>query len=204
MGSRKLIVVAAIVLALAVSGIHQAAAQREGRKPPDFSGRVADISADGKTLSLETRAARGEEPQKSEVKLADTTKIEFTGALKDLGRKLKVGDGVAVFLENGAPAVVQVTATPDVAGKITAVGADGKSISVEKAGPGRGETTTVEIKLTDKTRMVTPVSRDGTPAPENKPQVGHSASVWLQEGSNDTAVAVQVIPPSPPGGARGR
>jgi hypothetical protein len=202
--SRKRNVVAAVVLALAVSGIHQAAAQREARKAPDFSGRVAAISADGKTLSLETRAGRGEEPTKSECQLAATTKIEFTGALKDLDRKLKVGDAVAVYLENGTPGVVQVTATPDVAGKITAVAADGKSISVEKPGPGRGETTTVEVKLTDKTRMFTPESRGGAPAPENKPQVGHSASVWLHEGSTDTAVAVQVIPPSPPGAPRGR
>jgi len=199
--SRKLNVVAAAVLALAVSGVHPAAAQREGRKAPDLSGRVAAISADGKTLSLETFAGRGEEPKKSEFKLADTSKIEFTGALKDMGRKIKVGDGVAVYQDTG---VVQVSAVPDVAGKIAAVAANGKSISVEKAGPGRGETTTVEIKLTDKTKMVTPQTRDGTAAPEHKPEVGHSASVWLQDGSNDTAVAVQVIPPSPPGGARGR
>src|SRR5208337_4865351 len=112
--SRKLNVAAA-VLALAVSSIHQAAAQREGRKAPDLSGRVAAISADGKTLTLEeTAAARGEEPKKSEFKLADTTKIEFTGAFKDVGRTLKVGDWVAVYLENGAPGVVQVTAMPDV------------------------------------------------------------------------------------------
>jgi hypothetical protein len=60
------------------------------------------------------------------------------------------------------------------------------------------------FKLTDKTQMVVQQSRDGTPAPEHKPQVGHSASVWLQEGSKDTAAALQVISPSPPGGPRGR
>jgi hypothetical protein len=181
-----------------------ASAEREARKAPDVSGRVSAISADGKTLTVDSVVARGEEPKKTEVKLVDSTKVEFTGALKDLDRKLKVGDGVAVFLDKGAPVMVRVTAAADIAGKITAVAANGKSMTVEKPGPGRGETTSVEIKLTDKTKMVTPQSRDGTPSPENKPQVGHSASVWLQEGSADTAAAVQVIPPSRPGGARGR
>jgi hypothetical protein len=192
------------VLALSVCIVCPASAEREARKAPDLSGRVSAISADGKTLTVDSVVARGQEPKKTEVKLADTTKFEFTGALKDLDRKLKVGDTVAIYLDGGTPVRVQVTAAPDIAGKITAVAANGKSITVEKPGPSRGETTKVEIMLTDKTKMVTPQSRDGTPTPENKPQVGHSASVWLQEGSTDTAAAVQVIPPSPPGGARGR
>ena len=48
-----------------------------------------------------------------------------------MNRKLKVGDGVAVTLEGGSAALIEAHSTPDVRGKITAVSADGKTVTVD-------------------------------------------------------------------------
>jgi len=174
----------------------------EAKKPADVSGRITAISADGKVLTVQTGGdGRGEAPQLTEVKLTDKTKVEFNGVGKDLNRKLKVGDSVAVSLQDGSAGLIQATAAPDIAGKITAVSADGKAFTVETSGGGRNaeEPNKFEIKITDQTQIVKPVSRDGEVAQPDKPEVGHSASVWLVEGSKDTAAALHVRKPSPPG-----
>jgi RNA polymerase sigma factor (sigma-70 family) len=174
----------------------------EPKNAADVSGRITAISADGKVLTVQTGGGgRGEEPQFTEVKLTDKTKIEFNGVGKDLNRKLKVGDTVAVSLQGGSAGLVQATAAPDVAGKITAVSGDGKAFTVETSAGGRNgdEPKTVEIKITDKTQMLKAASRGGEEVQPEKPAVGHSASVWLVDGSKDTAAAVDIRKPSPLG-----
>ncbi len=125
--------------------------------------------------------------------LTEKTKIEFIGAMKDLGGKLKAGDTVSLWLAEGSKEIavaVHAQHNADVSGKIAAVSADGKTLTVEVPGPGRGEVTKVEVKLTDKTKMGV-----GGRGGELKPIVGFLASVWLETGSKDTAAAIQIGQP---------
>jgi RNA polymerase sigma factor (sigma-70 family) len=165
-------------------------APREPRKAPDFQGKIGALSADGKTLTLEKIANRGEEPTRVELKLTDQTKVEFTGVLKDLFTKLKVGDTALVFLQDGSKdtaGLVQAQRDPDMAGKITALAGDGKSFTVEVPSRNRGEgPSPLEIKLTDKTKF-----GFGRGDQDQKLQTDFVVAVWLQEGSRDTAAAVQ-------------
>jgi hypothetical protein len=166
---------------------------REARKAPAFQGKITAIGDDGKSLTLETRAGRGEEPKTMVVKLTDKSKVEFAQPLKDLGKKMKVGDIAAVWLQEGSTDVVatlEVHRPPDHAGKITAVSADQKSLTLEVPPKERGAAPEkVEIKLTDKTRKG--VGRGEAV----KMQVGHLATVWLEEGSKDAAAVLQVSRP---------
>ncbi len=177
---------------------------REPRKPADVAGPITAISADGKVLTVRIGGGgRGEEPKVTEVTLSDKTNIEFVGAGKDLKRKLKVGDAVAVSLEGGAPALVQVHSAADLSGNITAVSADGKTVTLEAPSRIRGEAPRkVAVKITDKTQMVKPATRGGEDVEAEKPIVGLSASVWLVEGSKDVAGALQVHKPGKPGNRR--
>jgi hypothetical protein len=200
----------AALLALAVLGIapgrgadtlqaqqRRADGGREGevRKPAAFHGRITAIADDGKTLTLES-GLRGEVPKKMTVKLTDKSKVEFGVLLNDLGLKLKVGDIAAVWLQEGSTvtaALVQADRAPDLTGKITAVSADGKGMTL--AGPVRNRDegpTPIDIKLTDATKLAPP--RGGVVL---KPQVDYQARVWLQVGSKDTAAALLVSPPPP-------
>lgn len=195
--------IGSLVVVLMIVGT--VAAQREAKKPADFSGRIAAISADGKTLTLESGGGRGQEPKKTDVTLTDKTKIDITGALKDLNRKLKVGDTASVFLEGGSAGIVQVNPAPDIAGKIATVSADGKTLTLEVPSKERGAgPMNFEIRLIGTTKMVTPVARGNEEAKPLPAQAGHFAAVWLQEGSKDTAAAVQITMPSVGGGNRGR
>jgi hypothetical protein len=78
-----------------------------------------------------------------------------------------------------------VNRNADLTGKITA--ADGKTFTLEIVGR---TTTKVDVKITEKTKM----GGRG----EAKLTVGHTASVWLQEGSKDAAIAVQTTSPDQP------
>jgi len=179
-----------------------AGGEREARKAPDVSGTISEISADGKVLTVKTSAGGrgGEEPKFTAVTLNDKTKVEFDSVGKELKRKFKVGDAVAVTLDGGPAGLVRVSSAPDVAGKITAVSANGKAITVETPAVGRtGEAKKFEIKITDKTYMVKTTTRGGEDIQSDRPEVGHSASVWLAEGSPDTAGALSIRKPSPPG-----
>jgi RNA polymerase sigma factor (sigma-70 family) len=167
---------------------------REGRRGPTFSGNITAISDDGKSLSVES-GRRGEEAKKFDFTINDKTVVEFGGVLKELGLKLKVGDSASVWLKDGSKDVERVEAfrTPHLAGKIRAVAGDGKSLTVEVPSQARGEgPKQIEIKITDKTKFGAARGED-----DGKPKVGYTAQVWLQEGSNDTAAAVQSSPPRP-------
>lgn len=176
----------------------QATGREERKRTPDFAGKITAISGDGKTLTLAAAGAnRGDEPKTVEVKVTDKTQIEFTGLLKDLGKKLKVGDNAQVWLQDGSKdtaATVHAAPTPDISAKITAVSADGKVLTVETPGQQRGEVVKTDVKLTDKTKIGWNVRGGGE---EGKPQVGYLATVWFEEGSKDTAAALQVSRPNP-------
>jgi hypothetical protein len=194
MNYTRMKIMSAVFLALIATGtgaVCAADGRGEAPTPPDAAGRVKAISADGKILTLESGGGRGVEPTKTEVKLNDKTKVEFTGALKDVARKLKVGDSVSAWLNNGTAERIHISAAPDLAGTITAVSADGKVVTVETQTPGgRGEEpkkSEIKIKVTDTTKLAE--SRD--PNEDIKPQVGNHVAIWLEEGSKDTAAALQ-------------
>jgi hypothetical protein len=179
--------------------------QRDVRKAADFQGKITALSEDRKVLTLQSRR-RGEEPKKIEVKLTDKTKIEFVGVLRELGLKLKVGDGATVWLQEGSKdrvALVQAQREPDLAGTITAVSPQGKSLTLEVPSRDRREgPAKIDIKLTDKTKLAFPARRSAGPLgpgedEDPKLKVDDLASVWLQEGSKDTAAAIQTTPPRP-------
>ncbi len=165
----------------------------EERRGPSFNGTVTAISDDGKTLTLEAAARRGEEAKKHTVKLTDKTVVGFAAVLKEQTQKIKVGDLVAVWLQEGSTdsaASLQVTRKPDITGRIAAVSADEKGLTLEIPSQQRGAPPEkIDIKLTDKT--VKAVSR----GPEVKLQAGNVASVWLVEGSKDTAAGLLVNRP---------
>jgi RNA polymerase sigma factor (sigma-70 family) len=171
---------------------------RDVHKAAEVQGRITAISGDGKVLTLESRR-RAEEPKETQVKLTDRTRIEFVGVLKDLGKKLRVGDAATVSLQKGSTdtaTVVQARREPVAAGKIKAVSADGKTLTLEVPSRTRGEGPTQrEIKLTDQTKLVLPRGEDA-----QKLQADYLASVWLQEGSTDTAAAIEASWPRPDAG----
>jgi RNA polymerase sigma factor (sigma-70 family) len=185
-------------------GSRDTAAVVQARRDPDVAGKITALSADGKGLTLQPlNRNRREEPPPVEIKLTDATRIEPVGALKELGGKLRVGDAVAAWLVDGSKETVialQAQRDPDVLGKITAVAADGKGLTLKVPPRNRGEEpATIEIKLTDETKVVSPRGeRRGGPAGEGtRPQVDYIGSVWLQEGSKDTAAVLQVERPRP-------
>jgi RNA polymerase sigma factor (sigma-70 family) len=201
--AKKLRVGDAVAVALQ-EGSTDTAAVVQARRDPDVAGKVTALSADGKGLTLKPLDRnRREELEPVEIKLTDATRVELTGALKVLGGKLKVGDAVAAWLQDGSKETaiaLQAQRQPDIAGKIMAVAADGKGLTLKVPPRNRGdEPATLEIKLTDATKVVTPRGeRLGAPLSERtKPQVDYLGSVWLHEGSQDTAAVLQVERPRP-------
>jgi RNA polymerase sigma factor (sigma-70 family) len=173
-------------------GSKNVAARIEAQRGASLGGRVEALSNDGKTITVEGFTNRGEEPKKVDVKLTDKSTITFVGAAKELGGKLKAGDVVSVWLQEGSPETVvalQVQRGPDVRGKIIEISADGKELTVEAFGRGRGEVKRTPIKLTDRTKIGS--GRGG----ELKPIVNFQVEVWLEEGSQDTAALIQVNQP---------
>src|SRR5262249_58748697 len=77
--------------------------------------------------------------------------------------------------------------SPDVTGTISAISADGKTITLEQRRRGEDTVTKTEIRLTPKTEL----EFAGTDkAEEKKLTIGYSAAVWLQAGSKDTAAVM--------------
>jgi hypothetical protein len=80
------------------------------------------------------------------------------------------------------------------AGKLAAVSADGKTLSLETPNLRRGEgrqLLTIDIKLTDKTKVIYDgVAKDGA-----KPTVGYAVRVELADGSEDTADKIYLAGP---------
>jgi RNA polymerase sigma factor (sigma-70 family) len=166
----------------------------------DISAKVAAVAPDGSRLTLELPARgreRAAEPQKLEIVVTDQTKQIYYNVDRD-GAKPTAGYFVNVWLVQGTrdtAAKVEFraeranTRQAVIAGKLVAVGGDGKLLTVEPA-RGRGETRTVDIKITDKTlSSYNGVEKDGA-----KPTVGYLVTAWLEEGSQDAAARIQLGP----------
>jgi RNA polymerase sigma factor (sigma-70 family) len=178
-------------------------AGRRDARPDDqamlIAGRVVAVGKDGKSFVLEVpsqeRGERGAEPKKVDVKIADKTVVTYAGVGPD-GAKPTEGYAAQVRLENGNTAASVAfrgtagTRNPDVSGKVTAVAADGKGITVEVSpARGRGDDVqpakTVDIKFNDKTVVIySAVAKDGA-----KLTPDYRASVWLEDGPKGSSAA---------------
>jgi RNA polymerase sigma factor (sigma-70 family) len=167
---------------------------REERRAADLQGNITAIADNGKTLTVASSAGRGEEPKTTTIKLTDQSKVNFDAPLKDSGATLKVGDAISVMLQAGSKdtaASIAARRAANLTGKIVAVAADGKMVSIETPAQERGGAPgKVDIKLTDKTRTET-----ARPSADQKPTVGYIAAIWLQDGTTDTAFALHVSRP---------
>ena len=163
-----------------------------GGKIPMLTGRVTAVSADGTRLTVETPPPKpGAAPQQHEVRITGQTKLLYFGFEKDSDRPT-VGYRVTAILDVDQPD----TATrlefgvkePQVSGRVTAVAADGKALTLEVYRKGQPPAST-EVRLTERTRLqYTGVDKDG-----QKPTVGYLARVWLKEGAADTATEIQFV-----------
>ncbi len=163
-----------------------------GGKIPMLTGRVTVVAADGTRLTVETPPPKpGAAPQQREVRITRQTRLLYFGVEKD-GDRPTVGYRVTAVLDVDQPD----TATrlefgvkePQVSGRVAAVAADGKALTLEVYRKGQKPAST-EIHLTDRTRLqYSGVDKDG-----EKPTVGYGARVWLKEGTSDAAAEIQFV-----------
>lgn len=172
--------------------------EREGGRrpvenPPSLAGKIVAVAKDGKAFTVETPgAARGDDPVRQEVKLADKTKLIFSGVGTD-GAKLTAGLMAQVWLADGAAASVSLQGSQgtirsaDLTGRVAGVSKDNTNLTFEFPAPVRGDAPrTVEVKITIKTILTySNVPKGGT-----KPTEGYSAAVWFEKGSKDTAAGI--------------
>src|SRR5262245_26522358 len=133
-------------------------------KKPDYSGIVAAVADNGRTITVELPPkVKGEDPPTVEIKLTDKTKVAYFG-VDSAGEIPTSGYTILVWLADGS----QDTAAsvkmgrkdadggvkgPDFTGQITAVSGDGRTITVEISPEEKdGESRKVEVKLTNKTK----------------------------------------------------
>jgi len=156
---------------------------------------VVAAAKDGKSLMVATAPqARGDEPTKTEIKLGDKTALVFMNVGPD-GAKLAEGQEAHIWLENGskdtAARVIVRAATPEratqVTGRVTAVGKDGWSFTLETQARGRAEEPkTLEVKINPGTR----IAYFSVGPDEAKLVEGLLAQVRLEEGSANIAMQI--------------
>jgi hypothetical protein len=183
---------------------------------PSLTGRLASVSADGKTLRLQLAPkSRDEVHQTTDIRLDEHTTVLFSNvtkgqtkpaegwqaeiwlkhASKDTAGKVNF-IGAAEKHERGEP-----MPKPDIAGRVDTVAKDGKLVSFLTPPAERGgEPGKADVKLTDKTQMIYYQVRGGG----DQPTEGYMARVWLAEGSKDTAAKIVFQAPPKDEGLRGR
>jgi hypothetical protein len=180
-----------------------AEAGRPREAPADLSGRVVDVSPDGKTMTLAMPPrGGGNQPPAAETK-PDEVKVTLTDRTRALF--FGVGDGQAqptpglmamVWLEPGSKDQAarvrfmkrEGDERPDVQGRVVAVSPDGRTVTVETRDrdPQTGQekvTGKVDVKLAPYTQtQYYAVERGGA-----RPTVDYLAVVWFEKGSKETA-----------------
>src|SRR5262249_46369987 len=126
-------------------------------KKPTFMGNIVAVSADGKVVTLESLPSKppGEKTVRRAFKLTERTKSDYFGVPKDKQRPT-VGYFRAIWLEDGNSENVALIRLGlkgrSLAGVVTAVSADGKTITVEVGKPGASKK--VEIKIGPGSKVV--------------------------------------------------
>jgi hypothetical protein len=180
-----------LVVLLGAGGREQAP-----RRRPNVMGRIVAIAKDGKALTLEVApAGRGEPAKTVEIKLTAKTKLLFSGVGLG-GAKLTEDYWVGVWTADGTKDTAERIDVrgnrgernpPSVAGAVTGVINDGKTITIRIAPRGRdaGDTSR-DIRLTEKTHVLYANVGKGAA----KPTDGYRAEVWLKDGAKDIAARV--------------
>jgi RNA polymerase sigma factor (sigma-70 family) len=172
------------------------------RRAADLLARVAGVSKDGKTITLQQpRRSRAEDARSIDVKMEEKTHVVFHNVAPD-GARIAEGLHARVWLKenskDSAEAVHFIGTQegqrrgekgPDVAGVVVKVARDGKSITVVTTLRPRvadEEPKKAEIKLEDRTVTV----YHNVPPGGAKLAAGLLARVWLKEDSSDSAARV--------------
>jgi hypothetical protein len=179
---------------------------KEDRLGLAFSGKLAAVSKDGRTLTFES-GRRGDDANTTEIKLTARTMLAYADIAKN-ANKPTVGYDADVWLERGsktdAAAISfrgaespgresgQDRAGQRVNGKVVGIGKDGKSFTIEVPPTERGQAAEkLTITISANTRVIfNNVGPSGAHLTE-----GHSATITLADGSKDTAFLVTFAPP---------
>jgi RNA polymerase sigma factor (sigma-70 family) len=186
---------------------------KEGpKKPADLTARVAAISEDGKTLTVtvppkKIKGKKRQEPTRKDIRLTDNTVVTFSNVGLD-GAKARPDYVASIWLEKGSKDTAAAVAfngakekkskkatsgkldpAPPSHGKIVAVAADGKGLTLEIIAPKKKKVEKgkppekLDVKIDGKTEMVFyQVGPGGA-----RPAEGYLVQLWLREGSKDTA-----------------
>jgi hypothetical protein len=167
--------------------------------PPDVVGVIENVSTDGKTIDVKTESTdQGGGEKTIKLKRIDKTRIVFTSVGPGDAR-IQNGCFIAAWLSEDSKDTASCMhlsgatsangQAPDHAGLVGEVAADGKSFTLLPAG-GADSDKPVKIvfRLTDKTRL----TFSHVPADGARLEKGMRASVWLAEGSKETAARVRL------------
>lgn len=180
-------------------GMVREVGQPQDAKRPEITGKVAAVSADGKTLTIESVDGRNVEPKnRQEIIINDKTAMFYNKVGLD-GAKPTKGYSIWVWLAEGskdtAAKIGFTGATPQepgtvITGKVVEVsgaGKEGITISIEQPAKAKGE----EPKRTKvKIPAAVKFTFNGVGPDEAKPTVGYYVTVRLRDGSTDTATKV--------------
>ncbi len=162
------------------------------RLPPDHIGRVTDVSADGKTITLAKRSAERPE-QTFDVRVSDKADLRYSfiapgGTKPTAGYRAEVWlkEGKIYFTGDQTPERGE-NARPDRLGKVVGASKDGKLMTLEVAPTERGSPPVKEeIKIDEQTKLLFVQVGPGG----DRPMEGYQAGVWLVPGSKDRAAKV--------------
>ncbi len=170
---------------------------------PQLSGSVARADGDGKSFAVEVHSKQ-EGTRKVDIKITDRTRLLFSNVGPKEARVTE-GYHADVWLEKDSKdtaarvhlrgkryptlSVVNEKLSPPQLVLRVAGEADGKDVTLERAGKGEQSGEKVAIKFTEKTRtFFANVPRDGA-----KPTKSYQAWVWLEDDARDTARAVKFV-----------
>jgi RNA polymerase sigma factor (sigma-70 family) len=169
------------------------APERAPAAPASLAGKVTQVGAHGKSITVEVPPpARGEEAKSVVVNLADSTQVTYAG-IGPGGARPAEGYFAQVWLADGSKDVaarVEFRGTlsfrrgPDVVGRVAGVATDGKALTFRVPPRTRGEDEkVVDVRLDDRTTLTySYVARGGT-----RPTEGYTAQVWLDRVMKDVA-----------------
>jgi hypothetical protein len=182
-------------------------------------GVVGSVAADGKSFTLQV-PAKGGKTTEVEVTIAEGAKLVYRDA--DKGDRPTAGYFARVWLKPGKQRVASGAVfsskkitddaggkkvkqplpdskkpgtegkKPGLAGTVKALAADGKSFTLAMLNKKTGESTTLDIRIGDETKIATGKE-------EAKLAVGQAVVVWLEKNSRNVARMVQVVPAAKPG-----
>jgi hypothetical protein len=167
--------------------------RQEKERRPDSTGILASFAKDGKSMTLEIPGARGQEAKTSVIKIGTGAKITFHN-LGPGGATPAKGYSVQLWLEEGskdtAVRVKFFRAVKShhftVSGKVGAVAADGKGITLIAPVQGGSQTVNLPIKITGKTKLIF----NGVVSGGDRITTGYSAEVAFEKDSKEIAARI--------------